>query len=72
MLRKALAAGAVPVVSDLELYRELVGEGERGLLFPLGDVHTLRPSSCASPATVALREELRSAARGSGEARHLE
>ena len=38
LVRKAFAAGAVPVVSDLELYRELVGEGERGLLFPLGDV----------------------------------
>jgi len=39
--REAFAAGAVPVVSDLELYRELVGDGERGLLFPVGDALTL-------------------------------
>ena len=44
LVRKAFAAGAVPVVSDLELYRELVGEGERGLLFPLGDVLMKRPA----------------------------
>jgi len=36
VVRKAFAAGAVPVASDLELYRELVGEGERGLLFGVG------------------------------------
>ncbi len=34
LVRKALAAGAVPVVSDLELYRELVGDGERGPPLP--------------------------------------
>jgi glycosyltransferase involved in cell wall biosynthesis len=39
--RQGLAAGAVPVVSDLEAYRELVGDGERGLLFPVGDALTL-------------------------------
>jgi predicted metal-dependent phosphoesterase TrpH len=37
----AIAAGAVPVVSDLEIYRELAGDGERGLLFPVGDWQTL-------------------------------
>ena len=69
LLRKAFAAGAVPVTSDLELYRELVGEGERGLLFPLGDVLTLTAQLerlCRDPA---LREELRTAARSSDEAR---
>jgi hypothetical protein len=69
VVRKAFAAGAVPIVSDLELYRELVGEGERGLLFPLGDVLTLTAQLerlCRDPA---LRERLRVAARDSGEAR---
>ncbi len=69
LLRKAFAAGAVPVTSDLELYRELVGEGERGLLFPLGDVLTLTAQLerlCRDPA---LRDELRTAARSSDEAR---
>jgi glycosyltransferase involved in cell wall biosynthesis len=69
LLRKAFAAGAVPVASDLELYRELVGEGERGLLFPLGDVLTLTAQVerlCRDPA---LRQELRTAAHSSDEAR---
>src|SRR4029079_16270077 len=69
VLRKAFAAGAVPVVSDLELYRELVGEGERGLLFPLGDVITLSAQLERLSRDRALRDELRRAARGSGEAR---
>jgi glycosyltransferase involved in cell wall biosynthesis len=69
VLRKAFAAGAVPVVSDLELYRELVGEGERGLLFPLGDVITLSAQLERLSRDRPLRDELRSAARGSGEAR---
>ena len=41
LLRKALASRAVPVASQLPLYRELVGDGERGLLFPPGDAFTL-------------------------------
>jgi predicted metal-dependent phosphoesterase TrpH/glycosyltransferase involved in cell wall biosynthesis len=69
LLRKAFAAGTVPVVSDFELYRELVGEGERGLMFPLGDAQTLAAQLerlCRDPA---LRDELSAAARASGEAR---
>jgi predicted metal-dependent phosphoesterase TrpH/glycosyltransferase involved in cell wall biosynthesis len=69
LLRKALAAGAVPVASDLELYRELVGEGERGLLFPLGDVLTLTAQIERLARDPALRDELRAAARSSEEAR---
>ncbi|HEX6587143.1 MAG TPA: glycosyltransferase [Solirubrobacterales bacterium] len=69
VLRKALAAGAVPVASDLELYRELVGEGERGLLFPLGDAQTLAAQLLRLSTDSALRDGLRAAARGSGEAR---
>jgi predicted metal-dependent phosphoesterase TrpH/glycosyltransferase involved in cell wall biosynthesis len=69
LIRKALAAGAVPVVSDMELYRELVGDGERGLLFPIGDAQTLAAQIerlCSEPA---LREELRARRRAGGEGR---
>jgi predicted metal-dependent phosphoesterase TrpH/glycosyltransferase involved in cell wall biosynthesis len=69
LLRKAFAAGAVPVVSDLEIYRELVGEGERGLLFPLGDTITLTAQLERLCRDTSLREELRIAARSSPEAR---
>jgi glycosyltransferase involved in cell wall biosynthesis len=69
LVRKAFAAGAVPVVSDLELYRELVGEGERGLLFPLGDVLTLAAQLERLCRDTRLRERLRAAARDSGQAR---
>jgi predicted metal-dependent phosphoesterase TrpH/glycosyltransferase involved in cell wall biosynthesis len=41
VIRQAFASGAVPVVSYLPLYSELVGEGELGLLFPAGDADTL-------------------------------
>ncbi|HXF00587.1 MAG TPA: PHP domain-containing protein [Solirubrobacterales bacterium] len=40
LIRKALAAGTVPVASRLSIYEELTGEGERGLLFPPGDAVT--------------------------------
>jgi hypothetical protein len=63
LVRKAFAAGAVPVVSDLELYRELVGEGERGLLFPIGDALTLTAQLERLCNDAALREELRAVAR---------
>jgi predicted metal-dependent phosphoesterase TrpH/glycosyltransferase involved in cell wall biosynthesis len=68
-IRKALAAGAVPVVSDLELYRELVGDGERGLLFPIGDAETAAAQIARVCTDAALREELREQARTGGEAR---
>jgi predicted metal-dependent phosphoesterase TrpH/glycosyltransferase involved in cell wall biosynthesis len=69
LVRKAFAAGAVPVVSDLEPYRELVGEGERGLLFPLGDTLTLTAQLDRLCRDSSLRDELRIAARSSSEAR---
>jgi hypothetical protein len=69
LVRKAFAAGAVPVVSDLELYRELVGEGERGLLFPIGDALTLAAQLERLCSDSALRQRLRAAAAESGEAR---
>jgi len=41
LLRVALASGTVPVASQLPLYVELTGDGQRGLLFPAGDALTL-------------------------------
>ena len=41
LVRKALVSGTVPVASRLSVYEELVGDGERGLLFPPGDAVTL-------------------------------
>ena len=65
VVRKAFAAGAVPVVSDLELYRELVGEGERGLALPARRrAHADRRSWSGSAATRRCASELRIAARG--------
>jgi glycosyltransferase involved in cell wall biosynthesis len=69
LIRKAFAAGAVPVASDLELYRELVAEGERGLLFPLGDVLTLAAQLERLCRDNGLRDRLRAAGARSGEAR---
>jgi glycosyltransferase involved in cell wall biosynthesis len=69
LVRKAFAAGAVPVVSDLEVYRELVEEGERGLLFPVGDVLTLAAQLERLCRDEPMRARLRAAARDCGEAR---
>ena len=69
LIRKALAAGAVPIVSDLELYSELVGDGERGLLFPIGDVQTLAAQLNRLCSDRSLREQLRSRGREGGEGR---
>jgi predicted metal-dependent phosphoesterase TrpH/glycosyltransferase involved in cell wall biosynthesis len=41
LIRMALAGGAVPVVSRLPLYAELVGDGELGLMFVPGDAETM-------------------------------
>jgi len=69
VVRKAFAAGAACVLSDLKLYRELAGEGERGLLFPLGDVMTLTAQLERLCRDAGLRDRLRRAALASGEAR---
>jgi predicted metal-dependent phosphoesterase TrpH/glycosyltransferase involved in cell wall biosynthesis len=69
LIRKALAAGAVPVVSDLELYGELVGDGERGLMFPVGDAQTLAAQLNRLCSDAGLRSALRDAAHAGGEAR---
>jgi predicted metal-dependent phosphoesterase TrpH/glycosyltransferase involved in cell wall biosynthesis len=58
LVRKALASGTVPVASRLALYQELIGDGERGLLFPPGDAVTLAGQLERLIAEPALREEL--------------
>ncbi len=63
LLRKALASGTVPVASDLALYRELIGDGERGLLFPRGDAVTLAGQLERLVAEPRLRSLLASGAR---------
>ncbi len=40
-VRQAIASGAVPVTTTISRYVELVGDGQRGLLFPAGDPVTL-------------------------------
>jgi glycosyltransferase involved in cell wall biosynthesis len=70
--REALAASAVPVVSDLQLYRELVGDGERGLLFPVGDAQTLAAQLERLCRDGSLRTRLTEAGRDGGEARTWE
>lgn len=41
VILEALAAGRAVVASDIDGNRELIGQDERGLLFPPGDVHAL-------------------------------
>ncbi|ADB49222.1 glycosyltransferase [Conexibacter woesei] len=60
----AVAAGAVPVVARLPVYEELVGEGDRGLLFEPGDVETLAAQLGRLVREPALRERLRAGAEG--------
>jgi hypothetical protein len=58
---RALAAGAVPVCSRLPVYEELLGDGERGLLFEPGDVQTLGAQVDRLLAEPGRRERLRAA-----------
>ena len=67
MVRAALASDAVPVVSHLGVYEELVGDGERGLLFNPGDVITLTGQLERLIASAGLRRQM--ARAGSSAAR---
>jgi predicted metal-dependent phosphoesterase TrpH/glycosyltransferase involved in cell wall biosynthesis len=58
LIRKALASGTVPVASRLPAYQELIGDGERGLLFPPGDAVTLAGQLERLIGETALREDL--------------
>jgi predicted metal-dependent phosphoesterase TrpH/glycosyltransferase involved in cell wall biosynthesis len=64
MVRSALAAEAVPVVSHIGVYEELIADGERGLSFPAGDVVTLAGQLERLISTPSLRRELLGKGRG--------
>ena len=64
LVRTALGSGTVPVASDLPIYGELTGDGQRGLLFPPGDVLTLAGQLERLIGEPRLRAELVRGARG--------
>ena len=64
VLRQAMAAGAVPVASTIGRYTELVGDGQRGMLFPTGDPVTLAGQINRLGNDPALLAKLKKAATG--------
>ena len=64
LIRKALATGAVPVASQIDLYAELTRDGELGLMFPPGDSITLSGQLERLVASPQLRRQLVARARG--------
>src|SRR5204863_2939417 len=62
VLLRAVAAGAVPVATRLPVYEEVLGEGERGLLFEPADVLTLTAQLARLIGEPELRARLASAA----------
>ncbi len=60
----AIGAGAVPVAAGLPVYREVLGEGERGLLFDPGSSEMLAAQLARLVADPALVERLRTDADG--------
>ena len=66
LLLRALGAGAVPVVSRLAAYEEIVSEGDAGLCFEAGDVEVLAGQLERLIGDAELRQRLR---RGGDEVR---
>jgi predicted metal-dependent phosphoesterase TrpH/glycosyltransferase involved in cell wall biosynthesis len=64
LIRKALAGGAVPVVSRLPIYTELVGDGRLGLMFVPGDAETLAGQIARLGHDRGLLSQLRESAQG--------
>jgi predicted metal-dependent phosphoesterase TrpH/glycosyltransferase involved in cell wall biosynthesis len=64
LVLRALAAGVVPLVARLPSYEEVVGEGERGLLFEPRDVETLAAQLARMIGDEGLRANLRAAGEG--------
>jgi len=62
LILRAIAAGAVPVVSRLGAYEEVVDDGEAGLVFEGGDVDVLAAQLERLVADPALRDRLRAGA----------
>ena len=62
LVLRALAAGAVPLAPTLDSYRELLDDGERGLLFLEGDGQGLTEQLQRLIVDGALRDRLRAAA----------
>jgi predicted metal-dependent phosphoesterase TrpH/glycosyltransferase involved in cell wall biosynthesis len=65
LIRAALAGGAVPVVSRLPLYSELLGDGRLGLMFVPGDVETMAGQIARLGSERGLLTEMRKRASGS-------
>jgi len=66
LLRAAIAAGVVPVASQLDIYEELTEDGELGLLFPPGDPITLAGQLARLIAEPDLRTRLGRRLKGAG------
>jgi glycosyltransferase involved in cell wall biosynthesis len=62
LLLRALGAGAVPVVSRLGAYEEIVADGDAGLVFERGDVDVLAGQLERVVGDAGLRERLRAGA----------
>jgi glycosyltransferase involved in cell wall biosynthesis len=62
LLLRSVAAGAVPVATRLPVYEEVLGEGERGLLFEPADVLTLAAQLARLVGEPELRTRLATAA----------
>ncbi len=64
LVRMALAGGAVPVVSRLPLYSELVADGRLGLMFAPGDAQTMAGMIARLGSDRKLLEQMRGEAAG--------
>jgi predicted metal-dependent phosphoesterase TrpH/glycosyltransferase involved in cell wall biosynthesis len=64
LIRAALAGGAVPVVSRLPLYSELIGDGQMGLMFVPGDAETMAAQIARLGEDRGLLSEMREQAQG--------
>jgi hypothetical protein len=62
MLLRAIGAGAVVLAPSLAVYEEVLGDGERGLLFAADDAQTLAAQLQRLVVDGALREQLQAAA----------
>jgi predicted metal-dependent phosphoesterase TrpH/glycosyltransferase involved in cell wall biosynthesis len=64
LIRAALAGGAVPVISRLPIYQELLGDGELGMMFVPGDAETMAGQIARLGTDRKLLEDLRGRASG--------